>query len=140
MEGAPQWQFCVASSLVTHTYTTPLPSLPGSLASSLSPAPWGPCWLAGDAAPTISSTHHIQHPPCGLGLWLKSDLVLVWLAAEMLWKRAEAIRSPLISATGSFQSHWTRPQSAVSSRLAVDVLGVETFFTWGALCSISGCS
>lgn len=58
----------------------------------------------------------------------------------MLWKRAEVIRSPLMSVTGSFQSYWTRPQSAASSRLAVDVLGLETFFTRGALCSILGCS
>lgn len=58
----------------------------------------------------------------------------------MLWERAEVVRSPLMSATGSFQSHWTRPQSAVGSSLAVDVLGVETFFTWGALRWILGCS
>lgn len=34
----------------------------------------------------------------------------------MLWKRAEVIRSPLMSVTGSFQSYWTRPQSAASSQ------------------------
>ena len=36
----------------------------------------------------------------------------------MLWERAEVIRSTLMSATGSFQSHWTRPRSAASSSLA----------------------
>lgn len=36
----------------------------------------------------------------------------------MLWERAEVIRSPLMSATGSFQFHWTRPRSAESSSLA----------------------
>lgn len=48
----------------------------------------------------------------------------------MLWERAEVIRSALMSATGSFQSRWTRPRSAASSSLAA---GGDTLHLGSAL-------